>query len=108
MTPTVKTKAVKVGWNAIVMLIVAIVGMGISNNDRLFGKGVKSGTLLAKVDGNGKEIARIDTKGSAIVQDLKIELTEVRGKVSRNEADLIEIKKTTQKQYETIIELLTR
>lgn len=70
--------------------------------------GNASGVLSSKVDGNVKEIARIDTKGSAIVQELKIELTEVRGKVSRNEADLIEIKKTTQKQYETIIDLLTR
>lgn len=86
MTPASKTKATKVGWNAIVMLIVAVVGMYISNSDRLFGKGVESGTLASQMDHNTTEIKRIDSQGCGPSMDVRTRLSGIEQIINKNEA----------------------
>ncbi len=80
----------------------AVLGIYLSNSDRLFGRGQESGALTGRVNANTTNIVRIDKNGSVATQEIEKKVIAVEGRVGRNEKDLLEIKRTIQRQLESI------
>ena len=94
--------------SAWVILIVSVttVAVNLATQTYLYGEG--SGLLVSKVDGNTAEIVRIDERGTKVVQEIKIDLTQIDSRVERNSERILELNNQINNQYHTIIDLLER
>ena len=100
-----KEQVIQTTWLTLIMIVVSF---SVAMLTRLYGSGEASGALIAKVDGNTLAIKRMDESGTKIMQEVRIDLSQIVGRISRNESEIASLKTNLENQYNTIINLLSK
>ena len=100
-----KEQTIQIIWIVLLMSVVTVV---VNLFIQTRGSGEASGILIAKVNGNTIEIKRVDESGSKIMQEVRIDLSQLLGRTTRNELDIVALETSVERKFDTIIRMLER